>query len=148
MSDESVPERTDLSDAEWRDRLSDAEYRILREAGTERPGTSDLLHVDASGVFRCAGCGQVLYRTDEKYDSGTGWPSFWAPAEADAVETRRDGGLFGFGGRTEVVCSNCGGHLGHVFSDGPEPTGKRHCINGVALRFEAGDAIDGARHDE
>lgn len=125
-----------VTDAEWRERLSPAEYRILREAGTESRHTSELLHVDSAGVFRCAGCERVLFRTDEKYDSGTGWPSFWDPADADAVETQQEGGLLGLGGRTEVVCAGCGGHLGHVFGDGPEPTGDRYCINGLALSFD------------
>jgi peptide-methionine (R)-S-oxide reductase len=144
MSD-AIPEPATLSDAEWAERLSPEAYRVLREGGTERAGTSDLLHVRTSGVFRCGGCRQVLYRTDEKFESGTGWPSFWAPADDDAIETRRDGGIFGFGGRTEVVCSNCGGHLGHVFGDGPKPTGKRHCINGVALTFDPAADEEGER---
>jgi len=134
MADQRADDPATWSDEEWRERLSEEEYRILREAGTEPRGTSELLSVDGDGVFRCAGCGQVLFTADEKFGSGTGWPSFFDPADVDAVETRPDHshGMT----RTEVLCSACGGHLGHVFDDGPEPTGKRYCINGAALEFE------------
>ena len=129
MSKHDLPE----SDAEWRERLSDEEYRILREAGTEPRGSSPLLDEKRGGVFRCAGCGQALFDSETKYESGTGWPSFWKPID-DAVTTKPDPGLLGE--RTEVLCSRCEGHLGHVFGDGPEPTGDRYCMNGAALTFD------------
>ena len=121
-----------LSDAEWRERLTDMQFRVLREEGTERAFTSKLNDEKRAGVFHCAGCDLPLYSSETKYDSGTGWPSFWKPL-ANAVGTKPDRKLFRT--RTEVHCRRCGGHLGHVFDDGPKPTGKRHCLNGAALVF-------------
>ncbi|TLY67610.1 MAG: peptide-methionine (R)-S-oxide reductase MsrB [Gammaproteobacteria bacterium] len=121
------------SDADWRRELTPESYQVLRQHGTERAGTSPLDHEARAGTFRCAGCGQPLFASDTKFDSGTGWPSFFQPLPG-AVGTREDRSLFTR--RTEVHCSRCGGHLGHVFPDGPEPSGERYCMNGVALRFE------------
>ena len=121
-----------LSEAEWRKRLSPAAYQVLRKEATERAWTSQLLKENRKGVFACAGCGQALFASRTKYDSGTGWPSFWAPVKG-GVGTSTDTKI-GMP-RTEVHCARCGGHLGHVFDDGPRPTGKRYCINGVALKF-------------
>jgi peptide-methionine (R)-S-oxide reductase len=120
------------SAAEWRARLTDEQYAVLREEATERPFTSPLLHEDRKGVFGCAGCGQDLFASEAKFDSGTGWPSFWQPLD-DAVGETRDTSFLMV--RTAVHCSRCGGHLGHVFDDGPPPTGLRYCMNGVALTF-------------
>ena len=123
------------SDADWRRELTPESYQVLRQHGTEPAGTSPLDHEARAGTFRCAGCGQPLFASTTKFDSGTGWPSFFQPLPG-AVGTREDRSLFTR--RTEVHCSRCGGHLGHVFPDGPEPTGERYCMNGVALRFEPG----------
>ena len=120
-------------DQEWRAKLTPEQFQVLRKHGTERAGTSPLNGEHRPGVFRCAGCGQELFTSDTKFDSGTGWPSFWAPM-TDAVETTTDRSL-GMS-RTEVHCSRCKGHLGHVFEDGPRPTGLRYCMNGVSLQFE------------
>jgi peptide-methionine (R)-S-oxide reductase len=122
-----------LSDAEWRKRLSPAAYDVLRHEGTERPFSSPLLNEHRAGTFACAGCNHPSFLSTTKFESGTGWPSFWAPIKG-AVATRADGSL-GME-RTEVHCPQCGGHLGHVFDDGPKPTGLRYCMNGVALRFQ------------
>ena len=120
------------SEEEWRRSLSPEAYRVLREHGTERAGTSPLNAEKRPGTFACAGCGQPLFDAATKFESGTGWPSFWAPLE-DAVGTTTDRSFFMV--RTEVHCANCGGDLGHVFPDGPPPTGQRYCMNGVSLRF-------------
>jgi len=124
------------SDAEWRSSLAPEAYRVLRQHGTERPGSSPLNHEKRPGHFVCAGCGQALFDAGTKYESGTGWPSFYAPVEG-AVGTQVDRALFMV--RTEVHCANCGGHLGHVFPDGPPPTGLRYCMNGAAMSFESAD---------
>jgi peptide-methionine (R)-S-oxide reductase len=121
-----------LTDQEWRDRLNPAQYTVLRRHGTERAGTSPLNAEKRPGTFVCAGCGKPLFTSDTKFESGTGWPSFTAPIEG-AVATTEDRSLFMT--RTEVHCADCGGHLGHVFPDGPRPTGQRYCMNGVALSF-------------
>jgi peptide-methionine (R)-S-oxide reductase len=125
-----------LSDEEWRRKLSPAQHRVLREHGTERAGSSPLDKEYDPGVYHCAGCGQPLFASDTKFNSRTGWPSFWAPLEG-AVETETDRSFFMT--RTEVHCSQCGGHLGHVFDDGPQPTGQRYCMNGVSLEFHPGE---------
>lgn len=121
------------SEEEWRQTLTPAQFAVLRKHGTERAGTSLLNQEKRRGVFVCAGCGQKLFASETKFESGTGWPSFYAPLEG-AVDTTEDRSLFMT--RTEVHCSRCGGHLGHVFPDGPRPTGQRYCMNGVAMAFE------------
>ncbi len=121
------------TNAQWRARLTRAEYRILREAGTERAYSSPLDKENRKGTFVCAGCGNKVYSSAHKYDSGTGWPSFYKAIDSGAVGTSTDYKI-GYP-RTEVHCADCGGHLGHIFGDGPRPTGKRHCINGLAMNF-------------
>lgn len=123
------------TEEQWREELSEFEYFVLRQAGTERPDTGELLHEERVGIFSCRGCGAELFQSDAKFDSHCGWPSFYEPKETDAVELLEDRshGMI----RTEVRCKNCGSHLGHVFEDAPQtPTGDRFCINSVSLRFE------------
>ena len=127
------PFKINRTPEEWKQRLGAARYRILRLEGTERAHSSPLNDEKRKGVYACAGCNLGLYSSRTKYDSGTGWPSFWAPIASDRIGTTRD---FKIGyPRTEVHCARCGGHLGHIFNDGPKPTGKRHCLNGLALKF-------------
>ena len=125
------------TDAEWRAQLTPQQYEILRKHGTERPGSSPLLKEKRKGTFACAGCDLPLFSSDTKYESGTGWPSFWKPLDNAVIE--KEDNSYGMT-RTAVTCRRCDGHLGHVFNDGPQPTGLRYCMNGIALKFEAGAA--------
>lgn len=122
------------SEEEWGKCLTPEEFRILRKKGTEVPFTGKYVHNKKKGMYVCAGCGNKLFSSDTKYDSGTGWPSFWTPASKDSIEAKPDSSLMM--NRTEVLCKKCGGHLGHVFDDGPEPTGLRYCINSASLGFK------------
>ena len=125
------------TEAEWRERLTSEQFEVLRNKGTERAFTGEYAFSKEDGVYRCAGCGAELFSSEAKYESGTGWPSFWQPIDADAVELHEDKSLFMR--RTEVTCARCGGHLGHVFNDGPRPTGERYCMNSVSLQLDPSD---------
>lgn len=132
-----MSEKITKSEQEWMDQLGFEAFKIMRMKGTERAGTSPLNHEKRKGMFVCAGCGEPLFASDTKYESGSGWPSFYQPIGDDAIEEEVDKSLWMT--RTEVHCAKCDGHLGHVFPDGPQPTGQRYCINGASLKFKPDD---------
>ncbi|EAU42991.1 putative methionine sulfoxide reductase, SelR [Fulvimarina pelagi HTCC2506] len=138
-ADEKFP--VSLTAKEWRERLTQSQFAVLREEATEPPFSSPLNKNEEDGIYACAGCDNPVYSSETKFESGTGWPSFWAPLSEKQIGTKTDYKLIY--PRTEVHCARCGGHLGHIFNDGPKPTGKRHCLNGVALNFKPGETTIG-----
>jgi peptide-methionine (R)-S-oxide reductase len=132
-----MAERVKLSEQDWKERLTPDQYRILRQGGTEPPFANMYVHEKRDGVYRCAGCGAALFSSDTKYDSKSGWPSFWQPISDDALQFREDRS-FGMV-RVEVLCAACDGHLGHLFDDGPNPTGQRYCMNSLAMQLDPKD---------
>ena len=138
MAETKGVEKIYWTDAQWRERLTGEQYRVMHDKGTERPFTGALLNNHETGAYTCAACSATLFTSDKKFDSGSGWPSFWLPVSSEAIETHEDNSV-GMK-RVEVTCARCGAHLGHVFPDGPRPTGLRYCINSVSLGFNKQDS--------
>ena len=134
ITNQTMSDKVVKTEEEWKKILTPEQYRVLRQKGTERAFSGEYWNTKTEGTYRCAGCGEVLFESDTKYDTDCGWPSFYAPASSNAISEAEDRSHFMV--RTEVLCSKCGGHLGHVFEDGPKPTGLRYCINSVSIKFE------------